>query len=141
MAHIKCRYVRECGFEGECDFIEFEKNVKFYELDGYNNLNLKGECISGDEIVYLEIDGRIIKGESTLINSSDIEDYIYRELFCECVFYEGRLWYVDDYDDESIYLIEMVLTKGDFLPGLHEIAVDIKDYKSLKTVQIKWRAE
>lgn len=62
MAHIKCRYFQNYGY-GECSYYEFEKTVKFYELDGYNNLNLKNQFISGDDIVYLEIDGRIIEDE------------------------------------------------------------------------------
>lgn len=63
MAHIKCRYYQAYGFEGECDYYEFEKTVRYYELDGYDNLNLKNQFISGDDIVYLEIDGRVIKDE------------------------------------------------------------------------------
>ena len=63
MAHIKCRYYQDYGEYGQCEYHEFEKTVRYYELDGYDNLNLKNEFISGDDIVYLEIDGRVIKDE------------------------------------------------------------------------------
>lgn len=60
MAHIKCRYIEDEGYDGNYEFAEFEKTVKWYELDGQNNLNLRQRFIGGDEILYLEIDGRVI---------------------------------------------------------------------------------
>lgn len=62
MAYIKCRYYESYGY-GETNYYEFEKTVRYYELDGYNNLRLKNQFISGDDIVYLEIDGRVMEDE------------------------------------------------------------------------------
>lgn len=60
MAHIKCRYAREVGLYGEYELLEFEKTVKYYELDGHHNLKLKRDFIECDNIIYLEIDGRVL---------------------------------------------------------------------------------
>lgn len=75
--------------------------------------------------------------ETELFDDSDPLDEIENNLFCEYVYYDGTIWYVDDYDEETISLCKAVIYHNHLMPTIDIIKISTNKYKELKPIDIE----
>lgn len=75
--------------------------------------------------------------ETELFDDSGPLDEIEKNLFCEYVYYDGTIWYVDSYDDETISLWKAVIYQNHLIPTTDIIEIPTNKYKELKLIDIE----
>lgn len=64
-------------------------------------------------------------------------EYVEDELFCEYVYYDNAIWYVDDYDEAHISLWQAAIQNNHLTPTPNIVTIPISKCRELKVIDLE----